>query len=538
MANISLKKDYTDGNVLYGKDLNPNFELLETTINANDNAQTEKNTEIDESLTQQETSITQIQSDVSSLESSLGTLNQNIGTIQQDLSNLDNEVSNLNTSVTVGDANTLSSANNYTNSQLQNYATKQEIPTKFSQLTNDSNYVQDSAYVHTDNNYTDDEKEKLEDLSNYTLPVASSSVLGGIKIGNGLEAESDGTVNVTGGGSSGENGATFTPDVSEEGVISWTNDKGLPNPDPVNIKGPKGDTGATGLQGEPGEPGPQGPQGDPGAQGEPGPANKLSIGTVTTLFPNSTATATITGEAPNQILNLGIPRGAAGQDGQNGQDGQGVPTGGTAGQVLTKNSDTDFDTIWKTVESGGGSIPRVYYLNANANNPINLTDPAYLKYGIYICDSDDKSTSAYTNRVCDHLDYSMVTGYPFIRIVLPDDRTDDDTDVSSLEYIDIMELYSSSGFILQAARYNLTYSSWSPIEYGVSSIFPVTTFHQNNKYRLASALLTGTLAEAIDGVGSGTSINLSALQTTDKSSLIAAINELKARIDALEGSSE
>ena len=512
MANISLKKDYTDGNVLYGKDLNPNFELLETTINANDNAQTEKNTEIDESLTQQETSIAQIQSD-------LGTLNQNIETIQQDLSNLDNEVSNLNTSVTVGDANTLASANNYTNSRLQNYATKQEIPTKFSQLTNDSNYVQDSAYVHTDNNYTDDEKEKLEDLSNYTLPVASSSVLGGIKIGNGLEAESDGTVNVTG-GSSGEDGATFTPDVSEEGVISWTNDKGLPNPDPVNIKGPKGDTGANGVQ------------------GEPGPANSLSIGTVTTLYPNSTATATITGEAPNQILNLGIPRGAAGQDGQNGQDGQGVPTGGTAGQVLTKNSDTDFDTIWKTVESGGGSISRVYNLNANANNPINLTDPAYLKYGIYICDSDDKSTSAYTNRVCDHLDYSMVTGYPFIRIVLPDDRTDDDTDVSSLEYIDIMELYSSSGFILQAARYNLTYSSWSPIEYGVSSIFPVTTFHQNNKYRLASASLTGTLAEAIDGVGEGTSINLSALQTTDKSSLIAAINELKARIDALEGSSE
>lgn len=38
----------------------------------------------------------------------------------------------------------------------------------------------------------------------------------------------------TGGG---ENGATFTPSVSEDGVISWENDKGLPNPDPVNIKG-------------------------------------------------------------------------------------------------------------------------------------------------------------------------------------------------------------------------------------------------------------------------------------------------------------
>lgn len=40
----------------------------------------------------------------------------------------------------------------------------------------------------------------------------------------------------------GANGATFTPSVSEDGTLSWTNDKGLENPDPVNVKGPKGDT--------------------------------------------------------------------------------------------------------------------------------------------------------------------------------------------------------------------------------------------------------------------------------------------------------
>lgn len=38
----------------------------------------------------------------------------------------------------------------------------------------------------------------------------------------------------------GENGAIFTPAVSPDGVISWTNDKGLPNPKPVNIKGKDG----------------------------------------------------------------------------------------------------------------------------------------------------------------------------------------------------------------------------------------------------------------------------------------------------------
>ena len=40
------------------------------------------------------------------------------------------------------------------------------------------------------------------------------------------------------GGEPGEDGATFTPHVDEEGTLSWTNDKGLDNPEPVNIKGP------------------------------------------------------------------------------------------------------------------------------------------------------------------------------------------------------------------------------------------------------------------------------------------------------------
>ena len=46
-----------------------------------------------------------------------------------------------------------------------------------------------------------------------------------------------------GGCGSGEDGATFTPSVSSDGVISWTNDKGLSNPASVNIKGDKGEKG-------------------------------------------------------------------------------------------------------------------------------------------------------------------------------------------------------------------------------------------------------------------------------------------------------
>jgi hypothetical protein len=41
---------------------------------------------------------------------------------------------------------------------------KPTIPTKTSDLTNDSNFVSDSSYVHTDNNYTTTEKTKLSNI--------------------------------------------------------------------------------------------------------------------------------------------------------------------------------------------------------------------------------------------------------------------------------------------------------------------------------------------------------------------------------------
>lgn len=47
----------------------------------------------------------------------------------------------------------------------------------------------------------------------------------------------------------GEDGATFYPSVSENGILSWTNDKSLENPDSVSVVGPKGDKGDTGATG-------------------------------------------------------------------------------------------------------------------------------------------------------------------------------------------------------------------------------------------------------------------------------------------------
>ena len=52
-----------------------------------------------------------------------------------------------------------------------------------------------------------------------------------------------------------------------------------------------------------------------GATGPTGPAINLSIGTVETGAPGSTATATITGTSPNYVLNLTIPAGPTGPAG-------------------------------------------------------------------------------------------------------------------------------------------------------------------------------------------------------------------------------
>lgn len=55
---------------------------------------------------------------------------------------------------------------------------------------------------------------------------------------NIVETESDSLI-----GTPGIDGVTFTPSVSQEGIISWTNNGGLSNPTPINIKGEKGDKG-------------------------------------------------------------------------------------------------------------------------------------------------------------------------------------------------------------------------------------------------------------------------------------------------------
>ena len=71
-------------------------------------------------------------------------------------------------------------------------------------------------------------------------------------------------------GDPGPQGITFKPSVSAEGVLSWTNDGSMENPEPVDLKGPKGDQGEKGEKGEQGIPGVKGDKGDQGAKGDQG----------------------------------------------------------------------------------------------------------------------------------------------------------------------------------------------------------------------------------------------------------------------------
>ena len=116
----------------------------------------------------------------------------------------------------------------------------------------------------------------------------------------------------------GSAGTTFTPTVSSDGVLSWTNDGGKENPEPVNIKGPPGSGGKDGTIFTP-------------SVSESGDLSWTNDGGK---------------ENPDQV-NI---RGPA------GENGEGVPTGGTAGQFLKKASSTDYDTQWTDLPEGVGDI--------------------------------------------------------------------------------------------------------------------------------------------------------------------------------------
>ena len=109
----------------------------------------------------------------------------------------------------------------------------------------------------------------------------------------------------------------------------------------------------TSMNSSPGPQGPIGPQGPAGAQGPVGPQGPAG------------------------------PQGPIGAQGLKGDTGEGVPAGGADGQVLTKQSSTDYDTAWEDAPSAGSgnsrgplwastaALPTTPF--AAANSPITAT---------------------------------------------------------------------------------------------------------------------------------------------------------------------
>lgn len=78
----------------------------------------------------------------------------------------------------------------------------------------------------------------------------------------------------------------------------------------------------------------------------------VNVGETTTGEPGTNASVTNSGDETNVVLNFTIPRGNPGPTGKQGPAGApgpagpGVAPGGTTGQVLSKKSNTNYDTEW------------------------------------------------------------------------------------------------------------------------------------------------------------------------------------------------
>lgn len=197
------------------------------------------------------------------------------------------------------------------------------------------------------------------------------------------------------------NGQFLRADVTQGGSPSGAQTSWA---DAAGPQGPPGDPGADGADGATGPEGPQGDQGPAGSDGADGADGR-------TIYNGAGAPGVIPGEADGDVYidttsdtyyvraggswgsstSLVGPAGAdgadgvqgdqgpAGNDGADGADGaqglpgndgadgadgangQGVPTGGSAGQVLEKIDGTDFNTQWATPSGGGGSATQALF---------------------------------------------------------------------------------------------------------------------------------------------------------------------------------
>ena len=147
--------------------------------------------------------------------------------------------------------------------------------------------------------------------------------------------------------------------IGPTGISGYSTNTGATGP-----AGGSTNTGATGSIGPTGHTGPMGPMGyatNTGATGYTG----YTGATGHTGYTGATGHTGYTGVTgpmgPTGSIGATGYTGPQGYTGVTGAVGEGVPTGGSTGQFLMKNSGTDYDTIWSTPSGGGASSP--YYID-------------------------------------------------------------------------------------------------------------------------------------------------------------------------------
>lgn len=169
-------------------------------------------------------------------------------------------------------------------------------------------------------------------------------------------------------GPAGADGATFTPAVDASGNISWTNDKSLPNPDTVNIRGPQGPAGADGANGQDGEAGPAGKDGATWYVGTQSPAN-FQQGVDGDFYYRS-STYTIYHKVNGEWVSVGNIKGAAGAAGATGPAGPNEVSASTA-TPITGLLKGDGATVQQAVP--GEDYAAASHAHALADLPITVS---------------------------------------------------------------------------------------------------------------------------------------------------------------------
>jgi hypothetical protein len=152
---------------------------------------------------------------------------------------------------------------------------------------------------------------------------------------------------------------------------------------PQGLKGDTGDTGAKGDTGDTGPAGIQGPQGDTGpsgtngTNGTNGSAATISIGTVTTGAPGSSAIVTNAGTTSAAVLDFTIPQGAAGTGGSSFSGNSDSVTEGTTNLYFTNEraqaaNFAGFTDVYVNINQASEDM--LTYINSNYTNNSSLSN--------------------------------------------------------------------------------------------------------------------------------------------------------------------